>query len=67
MAFLFVRHANAQTVSGPCFDELLLRLNEFASDSNKHIQTVEAKPENRKKAHERLDREDAAVKALACW
>ena len=64
---LLVSHARAEQSPDACFDQLLLRWNAFASDSNRHIQTVEAKPADREKAHSRLDREYEAVKALACW
>ena len=52
---------------GVCWDELLVRWNEFGADANKHIQTVEASHEKREKTHAKLDREWQALKALACW
>lgn len=63
---LFCQHARGEQ-SSPCFDELFLRWNQLAADSNQHIQTVEAQPEKHRQMHERIDREYAAVKALACW
>jgi hypothetical protein len=64
---LFASHARAETSSPACFDELLLRWNEFATDANRHVNTIEAKPTDQDKAHKRLDREWQSLKALACW
>lgn len=63
---LFCGHAHGEQPSS-CFDELLLRWNQLAADSNRHIQTVEANPDKHRQMHDRIDREYAAVKALACW
>jgi len=65
--FLFSFHAEAQTSSSACFDDLLFRWNALALDSNQHIRTFEASTSKHQKMHEKLDREYAAVKALACW
>lgn len=64
---LCVSHARPAANDAICLDELLIRWNEFANDANRHVQTFEANAGAHEKAHRKLDREYAALKALACW
>lgn len=62
---LFVSHLQAE--SPVCFDELLLRWNDFAAEANRHIETNSARRSDHEKAHARLDRQWQSLKALSCW
>jgi hypothetical protein len=50
-----------------CYDELVLRWNQFASDANLHINTTDVRPEKHEKVHEKLRREWEQLQTLRCW
>ncbi len=68
LVLLFARHARAQEQDyDPCAQELMLRWNEFARNSNQHIQVVDVNREHHEKVHRKLEHEWEALHALSCW
>jgi hypothetical protein len=67
LVLLAASHLRGEGPSAQCLDELMVRSNQFANNYNNHIQTNDVKRTNHEKAHERLDREYAALRALQCW
>jgi hypothetical protein len=67
LTLLVVSHRAADAQDSACFDELLVRWNEFAEEANRHVHLVEAQPADRDRTHRRLDRQWQALRALGCW
>lgn len=50
-----------------CADQLQRDWNQFATDANRHIQTVEVSREKHEQQHKRLENAWRGLQRLACW